>query len=340
MKTIKILSVLFLLVAVSCQKNDSNENINVNFQNVSIGKLHNQGLTYIANALSKKQKEPGKIRASSSGGNQTPVESIPEEVVLSSTLMGEAYDFVTQIPEYTNLQVNAELSELVTNGMDYLRISTPEGAFNYWDALIEEDQIGSVISLNEQAIMQEFGEIFRDIFVLSLPDDQKYNLLKSKLQTLKIKYDDISSEIFDGAMDVALNSTEYWYNLPQQGLIASSLYHSNFNPTGVLHNRASSNQPVPIPNDPIPVNDPAYLIQADAIGYLVTWGQAVWEDSKKPGGVTPEGANDRIGRGLWGAISFSAAAAIPVKPTTVTGGDEIEFIGYVPADILPFPEGN
>jgi hypothetical protein len=51
------------------------------------------------------------------------------------------------------------------------------------------------------------------------------------------------------------------------------------------------------------------IIQADALGFLLGWGAALWDDAHSPGGVQESGSSRRIGQGMFGAMNFSGGAA-------------------------------
>ncbi len=311
MKTLKfIFPLILLLVIYSCKRNESQPSINAGSQDLLkstalAGKVHNAGLSYIiSDVLNSTSQNPrlnsGSTSLNSSFSNGYRADNLHPEVS-SATIFKSAIGYMAKQPEYSHLTFNST-PELLQK-LDDLRADISEsGMKKQWNTLVDS-KIYNLITSREKNMVNDIKQVFDEVHGQQA-SNQIYLVLKSKLEALRLKYSNINyqeneGELFNGIIDIALASNNYWHNLSDPSLISPA----NKSTEGLSKKSISA---LHINSETIGQSSSA-LIQLDCLGYLSGWGSALWDDYNSKGGVKPSGQWRRIGQGaIWGMSASSA----------------------------------
>lgn len=297
-----------ILMMIGCSKNadkkiDPGNVTKVVDATAIAGKLHNSGLDYVARTLLKIGNQDKSFATSLSiidGPTGIPTPVITDlQHVSAEAIAQSALAYVAQTPAYTGItldhpaELNAQLGLL---NADF----SNEGMQNAWDTSTQDPRLNGLTTFRESTMVSEIQEIFNDVYSQNLSNDQVHDLLKTKLLSLRQKYANLlynenEGELFNGIIDIALNSNDYWHNVFAQPAVVSRKGKT-------AAKRANNLVLAPINKE---LTSPAF-IQADCIGYISGWVSALWSDYNSAGGVRASGQRHRIGQGLiWGLSASS-----------------------------------
>jgi hypothetical protein len=284
-KTIFLFSALLIIGAIySCKKNNSSSKNDDYTQDLlkattNIGKYHNNGMAYIIGNLNK--------------SNRLKTTSTSAEAPTSLEVYQQAAAYVSSLGDYSALATTPS-PNLVQNLQNAASINNVNDLQTQWTSSVSSvGTSGLIITAREQGMVAEIEQVLVNASN-QLSNAENHNVIKEKLNAIKVKYSNIiynanEGELFNGLLNIASSSNDF-----------------NFD---YLNTGQAVNGPPP------PDKSLANVIAADALGYIWGWGKAVYEDSKKPGGIQKSGENERIKQGLIGAIQASSMKLLPVKST-------------------------
>ncbi|NHA04345.1 hypothetical protein G7092_11085 [Mucilaginibacter sp. HC2] len=279
-----LFSALLIIGAIySCKKNN-NSSKNDDTQDLlkttaNIGKYHNSGMAYVIGNLNK--------------SNRLKTTSTSAEAPTSLEVYQQAAAYVSSLGDYLALATTPS-PNLIQNLQNAASINNVNDLQIQWTSSVNSvSTSGLIITTREQGMVAEIEQVLVNASN-QLSNTENHNVIKEKLNSIKVKYSNTvynanEGELFNGLLSIASSSNDF-----------------NFD---YLNTGQSVNGPPP------PDKSLANVIAADALGYIWGWGKAVYEDSKKPGGIQKSGENERIKQGLIGAIQASSMKLLPVKTT-------------------------
>lgn len=252
--------------------------------------IHNPGLDFVKKIFLAKQENNRINLVNPGNGNGDPTPVTPGEVVIVNTQNYFSTLLSTQqIYRLPGRNLTARLDELIASPSEAL-------VRHQYSSGIDSATAKSVLTPREQTMVAQVTTIFNNAYSQNLSREATYTYLKTQLTALKNTYSSIvyvgnEGELFNGLIDIALQSNEYWrYAEPSAGTIVSST-------NNILTNGLATNR-VALPN-------PAF-IQMDAAGYILGWAKAVYDDVNA-GTLTKDRQWIRINSGFLAAVGFSSS---------------------------------
>lgn len=319
-KTGYILFLLLIISACSKEKEITKNDKEMFTNKYNIGNIHNNGLSHLGNKILNRTRRLNK-QASIKNiylDNKNTVNSKEEN---AKYITANSLDFINNTEDFANIDLHTNLSRGIEDVINTTQNLNEIQMNDYWNLVTEFKGLEDVISSREREMVSEIQRIFTDLTPLTLTNSQLHAVIKNRLEALKEKhaniiFEDCEGELFLGAMEIALYSTDFWSEKSTITLV-SNINANRFNKFAFTHQFTSN------PQEQV-IETPGAIIQADIIGYLFAWGGALWNDSQSEKGVRAEDQYSRIGTGLWGAMGASTGrlikpnATLPVSSSFLT----------------------
>lgn len=280
MRTFLNTTILLSLIIgfVACSNENEGLKTSIAKQAECIGEMHNGGLDFIfAHLESLGENGNSSLRISTSATKTTSVQ-----------LATVSRDYLQATPNFTTV-ISTNKIECLAVDLDIISSNfTKEGIQTYWKSIINDDSFKSIaLSSIEQQAFSKVEQIFLNLSNSTLSERQQYDYIKTNIAQINSTYGSNmvnQSELLCGLLSIMDSSNDYWLN--------------------------ASITTTTTADKPIPFN--SYVVQVDAMGYIIGWVRAVIEDQKRYPTQAEYGAHssDRIQSGLWGALAASGVRAV------------------------------
>lgn len=316
-KTFNLLLIIITsVIAISCQKKQEKISISDNkkLDNIisTIGKFHNNSLNlageriFLLNSKSQKNKTNGLTSSI-----PLPPYEIEEGVdVPMTTILQNVLNSMENIPEYSNLHLENDpqlITKLEAASADF----SITGFYNQWTTAVNEPVLNNFLTARERDLINQILIIFSDSHG---PHRVPYNIhanMISRFEALKNQHantvwQENEGELFLGTLEIAMSSTDYWFSANSQTQLSNTV-----NPNLELFKKSNNNGKIMKSNflaaarDPLAQTSIPLFIEADALGYILGWVNAVYRDAVSPGGLQSSGQWKRIGSGIAGGAGMS-----------------------------------
>lgn len=282
---------LLVLIVFACKKQDVNQPTDeLRTQNLrktaeKLAGLHNKGMDYISSNFRTGSHKGDIVSVVDTSNGGSPAEIIYYDASNYLSTLSETNSITYTAEPY----VIAKLDNLIANGDEELVKLEYNGA-------IAQINNYPILTSRENTMIASVTSIFNNAYTQNLTKEQTYVYLKAQLEALRDSYagtilTENEGELFYGLLNIAMESNEYWVN---DDLLLISKANEN-----IISKKGNTIKAAFIPN-------PAF-IQADCIGYIIGWGQAVMNDYNS-GNLKPSGQTARISAGVFNALGWSSGA--------------------------------